>query len=632
MTRFTKFNWLYAIIVASLFFATGCKNPTDPEDSEVGQVLEFDWSDIVFLDAKPKSLEGVPEIDLSFLDSISFGKRTDMFQSSVYDLSSEMPPVGDQDSIGSCASWAVGYAINSYLQKRKNKQTHYTNVNLFSPSFIHNYIRVCKEKKCGGWPTDAFMVLQTYGVCDIAAKPYSWEECNTEPTQQQIQSAAQNKIAYWGRIQFSGIKKCISSGLPVVVTIGAYTGKGAFLKPVKEKIDNEIKYVWSNNSGDLKGTHVVVIVGYDDNNQLFKIQNSYGIKYGSNGFVYVKYDVLEKSIAVDEIYRPCILIGYYAKSPDDPNDPDPSGDPNLQVTQTSINFANTIINQTTIKTVDVKNTGVADLIVNASSNTAEFTCDWTTATVKPNETKKLTITFKPTQTKSYNSTITITGTNTGQSVEIKCAGIGINNPNEDVDLNAGLVAYYPFDGDAKDYSGLGNHGVNYGAELTTGRKGQAYKFDGSNYVHIVNNTLGEIGDGDFTLSLWYRISTLPTEPYILYHGNYNYSTLYGMNTYVSLTSTSHQWQKAGGGIGLSYVTETNQKPIVNSFTHIVVTINGNEVKFYLNGELVATGTKGHTYYCHNITLGCNSFVGSIDDVRIYNRALNMSEVEALYKE
>ena len=48
-------------------------------------------------------------------------------------------------------------------------------------------------------------------------------------------------------------------------------------------------------------------------------------------------------------------------------------------------------------------------------------------------------------------------------------------------INSGLVAYYPFNGDAKDYSGNNNHGVVDGPVLTTDRFGQdnsAFRFDG----------------------------------------------------------------------------------------------------------------------------------------------------------
>ncbi|WP_141699533.1 hypothetical protein [Candidatus Marithrix sp. Canyon 246] len=53
--------------------------------------------------------------------------------------------------------------------------------------------------------------------------------------------------------------------------------------------------------------------------------------------------------------------------------------------------------------------------------------------------------------------------------------------NVSADLNDGLVAYYPFNGNAEDESGNGNHGTVNGATLSEDRFGNqesAYSFDG----------------------------------------------------------------------------------------------------------------------------------------------------------
>ena len=58
-------------------------------------------------------------------------------------------------------------------------------------------------------------------------------------------------------------------------------------------------------------------------------------------------------------------------------------------------------------------------------------------------------------------------------------------------LNDGLVAFYPFNGNADDESGNENHGTAHGAILTTDRSGNidsAYAFDGTNdYIEISDN-------------------------------------------------------------------------------------------------------------------------------------------------
>ena len=73
------------------------------------------------------------------------------------------------------------------------------------------------------------------------------------------------------------------------------------------------------------------------------------------------------------------------------------------------------------------------------------------------------------------------------------------------DLNAGLVAYYPFNGNANDESGNGNNGTVYGATLTDGRfgnTGSAYDFDGiDDYVDIKKQLLSNT---DFTVGFWLK--------------------------------------------------------------------------------------------------------------------------------
>ena len=55
----------------------------------------------------------------------------------------------------------------------------------------------------------------------------------------------------------------------------------------------------------------------------------------------------------------------------------------------------------------------------------------------------------------------------------------------------GLVAYYPFNGNANDESGNNNNGTVYGAKLTTDRFGKpnsAYSFDGGSYIEVQNSS------------------------------------------------------------------------------------------------------------------------------------------------
>jgi hypothetical protein len=77
------------------------------------------------------------------------------------------------------------------------------------------------------------------------------------------------------------------------------------------------------------------------------------------------------------------------------------------------------------------------------------------------------------------------------------------------DLNTGLVAYYPFNGNANDVSGNNNHGIlNGGVTLSQdklGNENSAYYFDGvSGYISVPNKkTLNPANQ--VTISLWVRL-------------------------------------------------------------------------------------------------------------------------------
>ena len=93
-----------------------------------------------------------------------------------------------------------------------------------------------------------------------------------------------------------------------------------------------------------------------------------------------------------------------------------------------------------------------------------------------------------------NFTVTLTNDLTEDSdgdgfteAEEVSAGTNPNDPASKPGLNFGLVAWYPFDGNASDMSGNGNHGtVNGNPVLGSdrhGSSGKAYLFDGGDYKH-----------------------------------------------------------------------------------------------------------------------------------------------------
>jgi hypothetical protein len=207
-------------------------------------------------------------------------------------------------------------------------------------------------------------------------------------------------------------------------------------------------------------------------------------------------------------------------------------------------------------------------------------------------------------------------------------------------LGKGLVAYYPFNGDARDKSWNWNHGEVKGATLAEDRDGKAdsaYSFDGvDDHIYVASShDLKEMES--VSVSLWMKVN-----------GKQNPAE----NGYNSIVA---RWGKGGhsfwigtGAGGANITVSMNPHlggaPLVGNFNrhdwlHVVYAHDSmGEAALFFNGERVVHkdlkmelktfdeplifGADGH---------GSKAFFkGSLDDVRIWNRALSAEEVKALY--
>ena len=91
-------------------------------------------------------------------------------------------------------------------------------------------------------------------------------------------------------------------------------------------------------------------------------------------------------------------------------------------------------------------------------------------------------------------------------------------------------------------------------------------------------------------------------------------------------------------IGGFYYSYTMKPPTISigQWSFVAVTLNGTTLTFYVNNvsnSLTTAGTpnaSAGTIYIGDFGNAGYHFNGSIDDVRIYNRALSAAEIKAIY--
>lgn len=204
---------------------------------------------------------------------------------------------------------------------------------------------------------------------------------------------------------------------------------------------------------------------------------------------------------------------------------------------------------------------------------------------------------------------------------------------------SGLAAFYPCDGNAKDASVNQNHGVVFGATPATDQFGNAnrsFYLDGNDYLNMGNPPTLQI-TSEITISIWVNLQTnggmiynkknagssssgymfdFATNIYRMY-GGFRVLPSSGCQNFYSFTLSKYNWMS------------------------LTVTIAGNQSKYYLNGMLVATNSgqcplpavsEGNFLVGNAQHLGWGYLTGYVDDIAIYNRALDDSEVLALHNQ
>ncbi len=218
-------------------------------------------------------------------------------------------------------------------------------------------------------------------------------------------------------------------------------------------------------------------------------------------------------------------------------------------------------------------------------------------------------------------------------------------------LNDGLVAYYPFNGNANDESGNNNNGTVNGATLTSDRSGNpnsAYLFNGGQYIEIPHSSTLNFGTGDITVSAWFKA---PVGGIGTYGGIIGKELQVYPNPSIILRISDQRLLQFAVldcgtppcGYDINWTVLSTMRVDDDVFHHAAGVRNSTGYNLYLDGQLVANLVQSPKNADSNANLFIGSqavrtgtgtaylpFNGIIDDVRVYKRALSESEIQQLY--
>ncbi|MFA6468411.1 MAG: LamG-like jellyroll fold domain-containing protein, partial [Bacteroidota bacterium] len=210
-------------------------------------------------------------------------------------------------------------------------------------------------------------------------------------------------------------------------------------------------------------------------------------------------------------------------------------------------------------------------------------------------------------------------------------------------IPVGLIASYPFPGNANDISGNENHGTVNGALLIPDRFGNlnnAYGFDGT-IQNIEINSSNSLNPSALSISSWIYIDSISPTARVILRKNRDGGVGQGEQYSIYTIGNEIMWNSQD--LTPFNITTSGANLQANAWYHIILTYDNdsNVVKIFLNGLLIDVETNVIGNIASSSTplnIGSHphygdlySWLGKLDDIRIYNRVISSSEIDSLYQ-
>jgi len=188
------------------------------------------------------------------------------------DLEPWMPPVYDQERLGSCTANALAAAVEYDLRRQGFPD--------FMPSrlFIYYNERVIEhttDYDTGAMIRDGAKTLHKIGVCHETTWPYNVERFAVKPSEEAYAEASDTRAVAYRRVARGDVRAVLAAGTPIVFGFTVYDNF--------ESIGAD--GIMPNPEGEILGAHAVVLCGYSG--RYYRVRNSWGVGVEDEGYFWM---------------------------------------------------------------------------------------------------------------------------------------------------------------------------------------------------------------------------------------------------------------------------------------------------------------------------------------------------------
>ena len=203
------------------------------------------------------------------------------------DMRDKCPEIYDQGHLGSCTANAIAGSYEFNMIKENETK-------IFVPSRLFIYYNERKmegnvKTDSGAEIRDGIKSVNRQGVVPEQDWPYDISQFTVEPPQKLYKEAQHHKAVKYERVKqdIDHIRQVVHQGEPVVFGFAVYESFES------EEVAKTGKMVMPKKDEELLGGHAVMVVGYDDKQEVMIVRNSWGTEWGDKGCFYMPYDYIK---------------------------------------------------------------------------------------------------------------------------------------------------------------------------------------------------------------------------------------------------------------------------------------------------------------------------------------------------